>query len=102
MPGYEIDILGEDGRPKARTSLAPLPSVCRCRLLPAYHLGADQAFIEKYLTTFPGYYETGDAGYKDADGYLYIMARTDDVINVAGHRLSTGQLEEVWLNIPMR
>ena len=62
--------------------------------------GADEAFVEKYLTTFPGYYETGDAGYRDADGYLYIMARTDDVINVAGHRLSTGQLEEVLADHP--
>ena len=57
--------------------------------------GADEAFVEKYFTTFPGYYESGDAGFKDEDGYVYIMARTDDVINVAGHRLSTGQLEEV-------
>ncbi|MFZ8992380.1 MAG: AMP-binding enzyme, partial [Candidatus Puniceispirillaceae bacterium] len=54
----------------------------------------------KYLSRFPGYYETGDAGYCDADGYLYIMARTDDVINVAGHRLSTGQLEEVLADHP--
>ena len=73
----------------------PLPPSC----LPTIW-GADQAFIEKYLTTFPGYYETGDAGYKDEDGYLYIMARTDDVINVAGHRLSTGQLEEVLAEHP--
>ena len=58
------------------------------------------AFVDKYLTTFPGYYETGDAGYRDADGYLYIMARTDDVINVAGHPLSTGQLEEVLVDHP--
>ena len=101
MPGYEIDILGEDGRPKNADELGaialrlPLPPSC----LPTIW-GADQAFIEKYLTTFPGYYETGDAGYKDADGYLYIMARTDDVINVAGHRLSTGQLEEVLAEHP--
>ena len=51
--------------------------------------------MQAYLSRFDGYYETGDAGYVDADGYLYIMARTDDVINVAGHRLSTGQMEEV-------
>ena len=101
MPGYEIDILGEDGRPKSVDELGaialrlPLPPSC----LPTIW-GADQAFIEKYLTTFPGYYETGDAGYKDADGYVYIMARTDDVINVAGHRLSTGQLEEVLAEHP--
>ena len=101
MPGYEIDILGEDGNPKPANELGaiavklPLPPSC----LPTIW-GADQAFIEKYLTTFPGYYETGDAGYKDEDGYLYIMARTDDVINVAGHRLSTGQLEEVLAEHP--
>ena len=101
MPGYEIDILGEDGAPKPAGELGaigvklPLPPSC----LPSIW-GADDAFIEKYLTTFPGYYETGDAGYKDEDGYLYIMARTDDVINVAGHRLSTGQLEEVLAEHP--
>ena len=101
MPGYEIDILGEDGAVKEAGELGaiavklPLPPSC----LPTIW-GADAAFIEKYLTTFPGYYETGDAGYKDEDGYLYIMARTDDVINVAGHRLSTGQLEEVLAEHP--
>ena len=101
MPGYQVDILAEDGAPRAAGELGaiavklPLPPSC----LPTIW-GADQAFIEKYLTTFPGYYETGDAGYKDEDGYLYIMARTDDVINVAGHRLSTGQLEEVLAEHP--
>ena len=101
MPGFEVDILGEDGSVKAAGELGaiavklPLPPSC----LPSIW-GADEAFIEKYLTTFPGYYETGDAGYKDEDGYLYIMARTDDVINVAGHRLSTGQLEEVLAEHP--
>jgi len=57
--------------------------------------GADDRFVSSYMTTFPGYYETGDAGMKDENGFLYIMARTDDVINVAGHRLSTGAMEEV-------
>ena len=101
MPGYEIDILAEDGTVRAANELGaiavklPLPPSC----LPTVW-GADDAFIEKYLTTFPGYYETGDAGYRDEDGYLYIMARTDDVINVAGHRLSTGQLEEVLAEHP--
>jgi len=55
----------------------------------------DERFFSSYLETFPGYYETGDAGYIDEDGYVYIMGRTDDVINVAGHRLSTGAMEEV-------
>jgi len=56
---------------------------------------AEDRFRKSYLSTYPGYYETGDAGLIDADGYVYIMARTDDVINVAGHRLSTGAMEEV-------
>ncbi|HER27283.1 MAG TPA: propionyl-CoA synthetase, partial [Rhodospirillales bacterium] len=56
---------------------------------------ADERFISSYLEHFPGFYETADAGYIDDDGYLYIMARTDDIINVAGHRLSTGAMEEV-------
>ena len=55
----------------------------------------DQGFQKTYLDTYPGYYLTADAGYKDEDGYLWIMGRTDDVINVAGHRLSTGRMEEV-------
>ena len=101
MPGFEIDILDDAGWPRAANELGaialklPLPPSC----LPTIW-GADAAFVEKYLTTFPGYYETGDAGYRDADGYLYVMARTDDVINVAGHRLSTGQLEEVLADHP--
>ena len=101
MPGYEIDILDDAGQPLGPDQLGaiavklPLPPSC----LPTIW-GADDAFVEKYLTNFPGYYETGDAGYRDADGYLYVMARTDDVINVAGHRLSTGQLEEVLADHP--
>src|SRR5690606_12376643 len=61
---------------------------------------AEERFRKAYLDRFPGYYETGDAGYVDEDGYLYIMARTDDVINVAGHRLSTGAIEEVLASHP--
>ncbi|HIM77295.1 MAG TPA: propionyl-CoA synthetase, partial [Rhodospirillales bacterium] len=61
---------------------------------------ADDRFIESYLTEFPGFYKTADAGYRDEDGYLYIMARTDDIINVAGHRLSTGGMEEVLSKHP--
>ena len=57
--------------------------------------GNDQAFIEKYLADTPGYYTTGDAGFKDENGYLHIMTRMDDVINTCGHRISTGRLEEV-------
>jgi propionyl-CoA synthetase len=68
----------------------PMPPAC----LPTLW-GADQRFIDSYLRKYPGYYLTGDAGFRDADGYLWIMSRTDDVINVAGHRLSTGGMEEV-------
>jgi propionyl-CoA synthetase len=101
MPGYEIDILDEGGNPVAAGELGaiaiklPLPPGA----LPTLW-NAEERFKSAYLTTFPGYYETGDAGIKDDDGYLYIMARTDDVINVAGHRLSTGAMEEVLSNHP--
>ncbi|MBU2994404.1 propionyl-CoA synthetase [Octadecabacter sp. 1_MG-2023] len=101
MPGYEIDILDEGGNPVAAGELGaiaiklPLPPGA----LPTLW-NAEERFKSAYLQTFPGYYETGDAGIKDEDGYLYIMARTDDVINVAGHRLSTGAMEEVLSNHP--
>lgn len=96
MPGYDVQILGEDGHPVPDGQLGaiavklPLPP----GTLPTLW-NAPERYRISYLTAFPGYYETGDAGMKDADGYLYIMARTDDVINVAGHRLSTGGMEEV-------
>ena len=99
MPGYYINVLSEDKIEVERGSLGaisiklPLPPGS----LPTLW-NADQRYIESYLTSFPGYYETGDAGYQDDDGYLYIMSRTDDVINVAGHRLSTGAMEEVLSN----
>src|SRR5262245_1128084 len=96
MPGYDLAALDAGGNPvKAGETgtLAvklPLPPSC----LPSLW-GNDQRFRDSYLAEFPGYYTTSDAGYIDADGYVYVMARTDDVINVAGHRLSTGQMEEV-------
>lgn len=96
MPGYEVHILDNDGSRKAVGELGaiaiklPLPP----GTLPTLW-NAEKRYIDSYLKTFEGYYETGDAGYVDEDGYLYIMARTDDVINVAGHRLSTGAMEEV-------
>jgi propionyl-CoA synthetase len=62
--------------------------------------GDDQRFIDSYLSSYPGSYITGDGGYRDGDGYLYVMGRTDDVINVAGHRLSTGEMEEVLASHP--
>ena len=73
----------------------PLPPGC----LPTLW-NADQRFREAYLEEFPGYYKTGDAGFIDADGYVFVMTRTDDVINVAGHRLSTGAMEEVLASHP--
>jgi propionyl-CoA synthetase len=96
MPGYEIHVLGEDGQelpPGELGAIAirlPLPP----GTLPTLW-NAEDRYRKSYLSKFPGYYETGDAGYIDEDGYVYIMARTDDVINVAGHRLSTGGMEEV-------
>lgn len=99
MPGYEVDILDEAGHPVEHGELGaiaiklPLPP----GTLPTLW-NAEDRFKKSYLEHFPGYYETGDAGIKDEDGYVYIMARTDDVINVAGHRLSTGAMEEVLAN----
>lgn len=96
MPGYEIDVLDEGGHPVEPGTLGaiairlPLPP----GTLPTLW-NARERFEKAYLSHFPGYYETGDAGMIDEDGYLYIMSRTDDVINVAGHRLSTGAMEEV-------
>ncbi len=96
MPGYDVQVLDEGGHPVPAGELGaiavklPLPP----GTLPTLW-NADERFKKSYLSHFPGYYETGDAGYIDEDGYLYIMARTDDVINVAGHRLSTGAMEEV-------
>ena len=63
-------------------------------------MAAGRLFRAKYLDEFPGYYKTADAGFKDEDGYLYVMGRTDDIINVAGHRLSTGSMEEVLASHP--
>ncbi len=101
MPGYDVQILGEDGKPLAPGELGSI--AVKLPLPPGTLPGlwnADDRFVKSYLTTFPGYYETGDAGMIDEDGYLYIMARTDDVINVAGHRLSTGAMEEVLAGVP--
>ena len=96
MPGYDVQILDEGGhtvKPRELGAIAiklPLPPGTLATLW-----NAEERFRKSYLEQFPGYYETGDAGFVDEDGYLYIMARTDDVINVAGHRLSTGGMEEV-------
>ena len=99
MPGYDVKILDNDGNELPRGELGavaiklPLPPGS----LPTLW-NAEERFKKSYLSTFPGFYETGDAGFIDNDGYVYIMARTDDVINVAGHRLSTGAMEEALSN----
>ncbi|MGR3323696.1 MAG: propionate-CoA ligase PrpE [Pseudooceanicola sp.] len=101
MPGYDVQILDEAGQPMKPGELGAI--AVKLPLPPGTLPGlwnAEERFRKSYLNTFPGYYETGDAGMIDEDGYLYIMARTDDVINVAGHRLSTGAMEEVLANHP--
>ena len=101
MPGFAVDVLDEAGHP---TSPGTLGAIAIKLPLPPGTLptlwNAESRFTKSYLSQYPGYYETGDSGYVDADGYLYIMARTDDVINVAGHRLSTGAMEEVLASHP--
>ncbi|MFQ5766022.1 MAG: propionyl-CoA synthetase, partial [Rhodospirillales bacterium] len=100
-PGWNVQILDADNNPVKPGDIGaigvklPLPPSS----LPTLW-NADDRFIESYLSEFPGHYKTADAGYRDDDGYLYIMARTDDIINVAGHRLSTGGMEEVLANHP--
>ena len=96
MPGYELHVLDDAGHevpPGTLGNIAiklPLPPGC----LPTFW-NADERFRTVCLSEFPGYYKTADAGYVDEDGYVFIMSRTDDIINVAGHRLSTGAMEEV-------
>jgi propionyl-CoA synthetase len=95
-PGYDVRVLDSNGNEQGTEEIGaiviklPLPP----GTLPTLWK-ADDRYREAYLSMYPGYYSTADAGYKDADGYLYIMSRTDDIINVAGHRLSTGAMEEV-------
>ncbi|MBX3455595.1 propionyl-CoA synthetase [Ferrovibrio sp.] len=102
VPGYDVQVLDDDGHPVAKPGdigniaiKLPLPPGC----LPTLW-NNDEGFKKSYLARFPGYYNTGDAGFIDADGYIYIMSRTDDIINVAGHRLSTGGMEEVLASHP--
>ncbi|MGB9367080.1 MAG: propionyl-CoA synthetase [Xanthobacteraceae bacterium] len=96
MPGYDVRIVDEQvkevpaGKMGSIVVKLPLPPSCLPTLWQQ-----DERFKESYLSEFPGYYKTADAGFKDTDGYLFIMGRTDDIINVAGHRLSTGGMEEV-------
>jgi propionyl-CoA synthetase len=96
VPGYNVEILNEKGEVVDDGDIGsimvklPMPPGC----LPTLW-NDDEGFVESYLSTHPGYYLTGDAGYKDEDGYIWVMSRIDDIINVAGHRLSTGAIEEV-------
>ncbi|MCZ6854512.1 MAG: propionyl-CoA synthetase [Gammaproteobacteria bacterium] len=101
VPGYDLRILDDEGRevgPGQEGSVVikePLPPSAFPTIW-----GDHDRYIEAYWSQFKGFYLTGDEGYRDEDGYVYIMGRIDDVINVAGHRLSTGQLEEVVANHP--
>jgi len=96
VPGWDVRVLNPEGAEVKRGDIGAL--VCKLPLPPGTFptlWNAEQRFFDAYLRIYPGYYNTGDAGFIDADGYVYVMARTDDVINVAGHRLSTGAMEEV-------
>jgi propionyl-CoA synthetase len=101
LPGYDVQVLDDAGHDVPAGTLGnvviklPMPPGC----LPTLW-NADERFRKAYLEEFPGYYKTADAGYLDDDGYLFIMARTDDIINCAGHRLSTGAMEEVCATHP--
>src|SRR5699024_4860311 len=96
VPGYNIAVLGDDCKPVPTGEMGdicirlPLPPGCLPTL---WH--NDERFISAYLETYDGYYRSGDAGYVDERGNVYVMSRVDDVINVAGHRLSTGAMEQV-------
>ena len=100
-PGWNLDVLDNEGTPVSRGEIGaivvklPLPP----GTLPTLWQN-DQRYQDAYLSKFPGYYETSDAGFIDEDGYVYVMARTDDIINVAGHRLSTGAMEEAIAGHP--
>ena len=101
MPGYDVRVVDEACHEVAANKMGsivvklPLPPACLPTLWQA-----DERFCESYLAEFPGYYKTADAGFKDEDGYIFVMGRTDDIINVAGHRLSTGGMEEVLASHP--
>ena len=101
VPGWSMDVLDDNGNPVKSGDIGSL--VVKLPMPPGTFptlWGAKQRFLDSYFSRFPGYYETGDAGFIDEDGYVYVMSRTDDVINVAGHRLSTGAIEEVLASHP--
>jgi len=96
VPGWDVRVVDAGGREAKRGDIGAI--LCKLPLPPGTLptlWNADERYRQSYLTEYPGFYKTGDAGYMDDDGYLYVMTRTDDVINVAGHRLSTGAMEEV-------
>ncbi|MBN2885804.1 MAG: propionyl-CoA synthetase [Chromatiaceae bacterium] len=101
VPGYDIQVLDDEGEPAKPGAIGrimlrlPLPPGCLSTLW-----GNDERFVQSYLSAQPGYYLTGDAGYLDEEGYLFVMSRIDDIINVAGHRLSTGAMEAVLASHP--
>jgi propionyl-CoA synthetase len=101
MPGYKIEVVDEAARPLPAGTMGsiviklPMPPACLPTLWEQ-----DERCKEAYFNEFPGYYKTSDAGYLDDDGYVYVMGRTDDIINVAGHRLSTGGMEEILASHP--
>ena len=101
MPGYDLRVLNESNEevPRGQTGALSIRLPLPPGNLPTLW-NNDTGFVNSYLTEFPGYYKTADAGYIDEDGYVFVMARTDDIINVAGHRLSTGAMEEVVSNHP--
>ena len=100
-PGYDVRVLRTDG---SEAKPGEMGDICVKLPLPPSTFptlwNADQRYKENYMTTYPGYYQTYDAGHIDEDGYVWIMSRTDDIINVAGHRLSTGSMEEVLSEHP--
>jgi propionyl-CoA synthetase len=101
MPGYKVEVVDEAAKPLPAGTMGsiviklPMPPACLPTLWQQ-----DERCNEAYFNEFPGYYKTSDAGYLDDDGYVYVMGRTDDIINVAGHRLSTGGMEEILASHP--
>jgi propionyl-CoA synthetase len=101
VPGMDVRVLDAQSREVKRGDIGAL--VIKLPLPPGTFLtlwNADERFVSSYLSQYPGYYMTADAGFVDEDGYVYVMSRTDDIINVAGHRLSTGGMEEVLASHP--
>jgi propionyl-CoA synthetase len=101
VPGWDVRVLDGGGRGLPPGEIGAL--VVKLPMPPGSSptlWNADERFRETYLSTFPGFYQTADAGYIDEHGYIFVMARTDDIINVAGHRLSTGAMEEVLASHP--